>query len=215
MRGYSREECPFHADVLEEAVETLVKAGYHSIQCLGGGQIRHLCTEHRRQVLISGTSEGFGRADHFIAQALIAQCLKGYDVQVQASHTLRHTHTLWCTRTRCGACCGNAAANVAHRAAHAKHAERGSVRTRHDKVFSLCTSRPSPSHSMPHCALVTRQQVVAHLEFAKLSTVRSKHRPEGACEEASDTSGIPQLAAGVAEKPAKKDNYLGGGCRQQ
>jgi hypothetical protein len=87
VRGYTREDCPFHADVLDQAVTTLVTAGYRDIQCRGGGLIQHTkaADQASGQVLISGTSAGFGRADHTATQAIVAQNFgSAYNVQVVA-----------------------------------------------------------------------------------------------------------------------------------
>ena len=80
MRGYDREERPFHADVLEQAVSSLVAAGYKQIRCVGGGHIRH--TTSPKSIRIAGTSSGCGKADPLVTRDV---CQGGkYDVQVVA-----------------------------------------------------------------------------------------------------------------------------------
>jgi len=51
-----------HAGVLELAVDPLAAAGYTAIKCVGGGQMDH--QSRKRRLVISGTSQGFGTADH-------------------------------------------------------------------------------------------------------------------------------------------------------
>lgn len=69
VRGYSKLECPSHADVLEQAVRPLADSGYRDIHCVGGGQIFH--TAIVKTLLISGTATVFGTADHQITKMLL------------------------------------------------------------------------------------------------------------------------------------------------
>lgn len=82
IRGFAINDCPFHADVLDQAATTLVSAGYSRIRCVGGGQMRHCAA--RASLLIAGTSQSFGTADHSATKALCTSVLgPDYAVSVQ------------------------------------------------------------------------------------------------------------------------------------
>lgn len=79
VRGYV--DCEYHADVLEEALPPLEGAGYDNIRCVGGGRIK-LEKGPPGQMVIYGTSDGFGRADHDKTAAIFRQHYGG-SVQIE------------------------------------------------------------------------------------------------------------------------------------
>jgi hypothetical protein len=80
IRGFEAEVCPFHADVLHKAVVPLVDAGYSEIKCAGGGQMQ--LDDEKKTLLIAGTSQGFGPADHEAACEACREHLEDYAVRV-------------------------------------------------------------------------------------------------------------------------------------
>lgn len=77
VRGYK--SCGYHVDILE-LVEPNIKKLNCTATCVGGGRIRH--DPNEKAILIYGYSQGFGRADHKIAQNLIKQKYPQYnDIQ--------------------------------------------------------------------------------------------------------------------------------------
>ena len=80
LRGFIG--CEFHADVLERATPALQAAGYTSIQCTGGGRIRH---DRGSTIFIYGYSQGYGQGDHAKAQELCREAY-GEDYEITWSN---------------------------------------------------------------------------------------------------------------------------------
>ena len=81
VRGYL--DCPYHADILEkfETEELFVHDDLRAqweAECPGGGRIETI--EDDKRILIYGYSQGFGRCDHTVTQALIKEAYPDYDV---------------------------------------------------------------------------------------------------------------------------------------
>ena len=63
--------------------------GYRQIRCAGGGLIRHDVSASPKQILIAGTSGGFGQADHQLTKGVCAAFYGTvYDVQVPLPSTV-------------------------------------------------------------------------------------------------------------------------------
>ena len=65
VRGFS--DCAYHADILDKFVQTELSedqelAQNYTVECPGGGRIRH--DEANKRIEIYGYSQGFGRCDH-------------------------------------------------------------------------------------------------------------------------------------------------------
>uniref|UniRef100_A0A915D904 Sex-regulated protein janus-B n=1 Tax=Ditylenchus dipsaci TaxID=166011 RepID=A0A915D904_9BILA len=74
VRGYAR--CSYHADIYDE-----VKAGAScslKFKCLGGGRINH--EPAKKNILVYGYSQGFGRADHQKAVNLLKGQYPDYSI---------------------------------------------------------------------------------------------------------------------------------------
>ena len=72
VRGYL--DCPYHADILCKFNETEMTKDSEleenwMVSCPGGGRIN--VQEDSKELLIYGYSQGFGRCDHTLTQALI------------------------------------------------------------------------------------------------------------------------------------------------
>lgn len=73
VRGYK--SCEYHADIFD-LVEPSIVDHKCKAKCVGGGRIRH--DSDVKSILIYGYSQGFGRADHSIAQKLLKQHYSSY-----------------------------------------------------------------------------------------------------------------------------------------
>ena len=78
IRGYL--DCPYHADILAkfERDELPEFAGQWEAECPGGGRIETI--EADKRIFIYGYSQGFGRCDHEVTQALVREAYPEYDV---------------------------------------------------------------------------------------------------------------------------------------
>ena len=81
MRGYA--DCPYHADILAKFQERELDAHEElrtqwSADCPGGGRVN--VSADAKTVFIYGYSQGFGRCDHTVTQALVREAMPDYDV---------------------------------------------------------------------------------------------------------------------------------------
>ena len=78
VRGYV--SCPYHADILSKFTQEEMSqyANQFDAQCPGGGRIEHTPAENKLNIY--GYSQGFGRPDHTVAQALVQEKYPGYEV---------------------------------------------------------------------------------------------------------------------------------------
>uniref|UniRef100_A0A8R1E1F6 Uncharacterized protein n=1 Tax=Caenorhabditis japonica TaxID=281687 RepID=A0A8R1E1F6_CAEJA len=65
VRGYYR--CNFHDDILQET-KASAPSGL-KLKCVGGGRIKH--DDSKRDLLVYGYSQGYGKADHQVAVDLL------------------------------------------------------------------------------------------------------------------------------------------------
>ncbi|ELT97046.1 hypothetical protein CAPTEDRAFT_148979 [Capitella teleta] len=73
VRGNGRGE--FHADIYEELYDRVRALGLDT-ECVGGGRIQH--DPHQKKIHIYGYSQGYGRADHAKAKALLTTAFPHY-----------------------------------------------------------------------------------------------------------------------------------------
>ena len=77
IRGWR--DCDYHADILKKFnQEELPDTENYSAECPGGGRIRH--DPQKKEILIYGYSQGFGRADHALTHDMISQAYPEYKV---------------------------------------------------------------------------------------------------------------------------------------
>lgn len=73
VRGYK--SCSFHGDIFDSVEPNITKLNC-KVECVGGGRIRH--DPDTKSIFIYGYSQGFGRADHSIAQKLLKEKYPDY-----------------------------------------------------------------------------------------------------------------------------------------
>lgn len=74
VRGYK--SCAYHVDIFERVQPELTKLGL-KCKCVGGGRILH--ENGTKSIFIFGYSQGFGRADHSIAEKLVKEKYPNYN----------------------------------------------------------------------------------------------------------------------------------------
>ncbi|MFH4979926.1 hypothetical protein AB6A40_006635 [Gnathostoma spinigerum] len=73
VRGYKK--CPYHMDIFDETSKEL--PGYN-LECLGGGRIKHDPT--KKEILVYGYSQGYGKADHQKSVDILKKQLPDYKI---------------------------------------------------------------------------------------------------------------------------------------
>ena len=84
MRGFV--DCTYHADILSkfEKEELTSDTDIHlnwKAECIGGGRIATHETDKR--IIIYGSSEGFGPADHAVTEQLLKESFPTYSISFQ------------------------------------------------------------------------------------------------------------------------------------
>ncbi|XP_046686805.1 sex-regulated protein janus-A-like [Homalodisca vitripennis] len=75
VRGNARG--PYHADIYDEARSKIEPLGLDT-ECIGGGRINHDAA--KKNILVYGYSQGFGKADHQITVDLLKTFYKDYNI---------------------------------------------------------------------------------------------------------------------------------------